>query len=160
MSTTLEIKVSAATEQRIVTALTEKPRQTAIELNVALHTLRALEARGVIEDFGPRGTGKRGKPPREFIISGSRDEHGSPEQARQQDALKRCADFREWRRSFDKLSDMRLRGESATEAYAEAREAHYERWPMGTVPPTPNATDLANAGLADDEAETDILAVA
>jgi hypothetical protein len=28
------------------------------------------------------------------------------------------------------------------------------------VPPTPNATDLANAGLADDEAETDILAVA
>lgn len=53
------------------------PRCTAGEAGTTTVVLRELERLGHIVDAGPRSTGKRGKPPREWVITGTEVGNGS-----------------------------------------------------------------------------------
>jgi hypothetical protein len=141
--------MSTAETDRIIARLTTNPRSTAQECGVTIVKMKALAEQGLIEEFGPRSTGKRGRPPVEWVIAGTKDDHGTPEQAQREDQERRAEEWLSYRRSWDHLWHMREAGLRNSDEYRKAHEAHYERWPMGTVPPVVTMKD--DEKPADDE---------
>jgi hypothetical protein len=59
------------TRTALIDSLTATPRQTAVELGITIAEAKAMEAEGIIVSFGTRVTGKRGRPPIEWVVAGT-----------------------------------------------------------------------------------------
>lgn len=135
----------------LLDALRETPRMTPPELSEALGRtitnadLKALQARGLVAEYGTRVTGKRGRPPIEWVIAGTVVSDSAEKAV---DAAREAVDnYNDWMASSNKLWHLREDGQGDSDAYAEAYCDHYDRWPMGTVPPTPTDNQMLLAGV-------------
>jgi hypothetical protein len=141
----------------IIDRLAAAPRSTAQELGTTTTELDKLVARGLIQRFGTRKTGKRGKPPVEYIVAGA---DVSDTQAEAVDEAKaKVAEYFAWDRSSSKLWRMReelgYNAAQESDAYMSAYCAHYDRWPQGTVPAIPTQNEMLMAGAAEADVAED-----
>lgn len=59
------------TRTALLENLAASPRQTAVELGITIADAKLMEADGLIVNFGTRVTGKRGRPPIEWVVAGT-----------------------------------------------------------------------------------------
>lgn len=135
----------------LLNALRDTPRMTANELGDELGRtitnadMKALLAAGHVVEYGNRVTGKRGRPPIEWVVAGTEVSDTAAEAV---DTAKAAVEnYNAWMASSNKLWHLREDGQVDSDAYAEAYCDHYDRWPMGTVPPTPTDNQMLLSGV-------------
>lgn len=145
------------TRTALIENLTANPRQTAVELGITIADAKVLEADGVITNFGTRVTGKRGRPPIEWVVAGA--EVSDTQQEVVQAAEGRVSLVKRYDRICNRMWRLREAGERGSDEYnrlADEKAAIYEV--TGGIAPEAKPNDYALAGevVADVDTPLDV----
>jgi hypothetical protein len=125
----------------------QNPRATAKEAGITSGEANALVGRGLLIQAGKRKTGKKGKPPYEYVTP-DYDMSIDPEASANVEAAKqRVRAFRLWERYSGAM--MRAHNEYGygSDEHTEAKLTRREAFPLGP-PEQPSPGDYALAGAA------------
>lgn len=142
---------------KIIAALTENPRATAQEVGATIADMKVLQGRGLVIEYGKRTTGRRGRPPIEWVVAGTDVSHD----AVVQESVQRAEGIVRAHRLYEKLSRAIL---AASQEFGynspERTEAVLLRKETFTIlPPLPSKNDYVLAGeMVDDDIETEVAA--
>lgn len=122
------------------------PRSTAKEAGLTTAEANALVGAGKLMQAGHRKTGKKGRPPIEYVVIGYDLTDDPQAQEAVREAQARVDDHRRWERLSGVV--MRAANEHGTgsDEHVDAKLARYEAFPFG-IPPLPGPNDWVLAGV-------------
>lgn len=130
----------------VIQYFTDNPRCTAREAGISNAEANVLVGQGKIVAVGNRVTGKRGRPPMEYVVSGA--EMGHTDEAYVQAQVQAARDRVNDHRNYERLSNAIMR---AANEYGHGSEQHVEAKLLRTetfsvLPPVPSKNDYILAG--------------
>lgn len=136
----------------------DNPRSTAAEADITNAEANALVGQGKLMIAGKRVTGKRGRPPYEFVVAGY-DLSNDPAA---QEAVNKAKAKVEAHRRFERLSNLVMHAANefghGSPQHIDAKLSRYEAFEFG-LPELPSKNDYVLAGVIreDDNADLGLL---
>lgn len=136
----------------------ENPRATAREAGITNAEANELVGQGRIIAVGARVTGKRGRPPMEYVVFGTEVSDDGFVQKQVAEATERVSTNRRYEALWSKIMRAYHEFGFGSEEHTAAKLDLYEIFPKGTVPVTPSKNDYVLAGVieGDEDAELDV----
>lgn len=137
----------------------DNPRATAREAGLTNAEANELVGQGRIVAVGNRVTGKRGRPPMEYVVAGAELDHTDDAYVQKQvaEATERVWNNRRYERMWSKVMSAYHDFGYGSEEHTAAKLDLYELFPKGTVPATPSKNDYVLAGeLVEDNTPLDV----
>lgn len=130
--------------------IADNPRSTAKEAGLTNAEVNALVGAGKLIQAGKRKTGKKGKPPYEYVVP-SYDLSNDPETSKAADEAKaRVAEHRRYERFWTKIMMADRQYGYGSEQHTAAKLDMWEVFPKGVIPVTPSSNDYVLAGVITD----------
>lgn len=124
--------------------IADNPRATCKEAGITNAEANALVGRGLLVAVGKRVTGKRGKPPTEYVVPGAEGDSADYVSQQVEAATQRVNDHRR----FERLSGAVVRAANqfghGSEQHTDAKLMRMDAFP--TLPPLPSKNDYVLAG--------------
>jgi hypothetical protein len=138
--------------QAAIDFIADNPRATAKEAGLTNAEANALVGRGLLIEVGKRVTGKRGRPPAEYVVAGTDLSDNDYVQQQVEKAQQIVRDHRH----FERLSNAVMR---AANEYGHGSQQHTDavllrRETFLVLPPIPSKNDYILAGEAVDLDDT------
>lgn len=137
------------------------PRATAKEAGLTNAEANALVGQGKLVAVGNRVTGKRGRPPMEYIVAGTDLTEDSMAQASVQEAVERVERHRHYERLSSRMMQAYHEFGYGSPEHVEAKANRKDAFPVPPVTPSKNDYVLAGSNLVDAppaiESDTDVL---
>ena len=134
---------------KAINFIAENPRSTAKEAGLTTAEAVALVGRGLLLQAGHRKTGKKGRPPVEYVVPGY-DLSNDPEA---QKAVEAAKDRVQMHRHWERLSNAIMRAANefgnGSSAHLEAKANRAETFIA--PPPLPSTNDYVLAGVIEEE---------
>lgn len=132
---------------KIAARLAIAPGSTAKEIDVSPTEMIRLEEMGRVIRVGERHTGKRGRRPVEWALPGAEVTIASHITDAQLDAKDVVNAYSAYWASSNKLWRTREAYGAKSEQAMEMEAAHYAKYPLGEIPPTPTKGQRTMAGM-------------
>lgn len=136
-----------------ISFIAANPRSTAKEAGLTTAEANSLVGQGKLMQAGQRQTGKKGRPPTEYVVAGYDLSDDPQAQVAVQAAQDRVSDHRRWERLSGVI--MRAADEFGTNSpqHIDAKLARTEAFELTGLPPLPSSNDYVLAGVIVEEAD-------
>lgn len=133
--------------QTAIDFIAANPRSTAKEAGLTNAEANALVGQGKLMQAGQRQTGKKGRPPTEYVVAGYDLTDDPQAQVAVEAAQARVSDHRRWERLSGAI--MRTADEFGTNSpqHIDAKLARTEAFELVGIPPLPSKNDYVLAGV-------------